>query len=186
MKKFLILLVTLLSITIIGCGKDYAPTFKEAERDFANGYYESARKKYQLVFDESTNKKLRSDAQHRLTNYDYKVEMAIKEKRQKELYATKINVAYDNAMRDAVTYYYSHCYVGNDLNFVVVYISPNWFDLNQGYKEAFVKKTLGVYLDVLDSYNITINTNQLSFLVKNPITDKTVASWGNIRGINIR
>lgn len=93
--------------------------------------------------------------------------------------------SYNTVLSNQLPDLYGGCGLSPDFTYVVVYAKPMWYSLNEGYKKAFVKKTMQIYMGMLGARSISINTDHLSFYIKDPNTNETLASWGSIRGIHI-
>lgn len=207
MKKTIICCLVAISLGIAGCGTDYNQVFNSAINEFNNGNYDKAKKQYELIINNSTNDALIKRAKTELENYDQKVaehKKYTEDLKEKEIQADRERIerekqekakrleaynemleSYNSVLSNSLPSLYGGCSMSEDFTYAIVYVKPMWYSLNEGYKKAFVKKTMQMYMGMLGARSISINTDHLSFYIKDPNTNETLASWGSIRGIHI-
>lgn len=207
MKKLFCCFMLCLSIVIAGCGTDYNQVFNSAKQDFNAGNYEKAKNQFNLIINNSDDSKLQESAKKELENYEQKVaehKKYLAEQKEKEIQADRERIerekqekakkleaynemleSYNSVLSNSLPSLYGGCAMSEDFTYAIVYVKPMWYSLNEGYKKAFVKKTMQMYMGMLGARSISINTDHLSFYIKDPNTNETLASWGSIRGIHI-
>lgn len=87
---------------------------------------------------------------------------------------------------------YKGLYVGSRLTIgsvtsgtIRIYVSPLWYSLNEGQKNAFVMQTTKWYFGMLGARGMSYNMDKIDLFFRDPNTEAQVAKWGSIRGVVI-
>lgn len=69
--------------------------------------------------------------------------------------------------------------------FVVVYVNSNWYYLNKGQKEIVVERVVKTYAGMNGARGLEFDIDKLHVYIKSPTSERTLADWGPIMGIEI-
>ncbi len=177
MRKIAASLLMILMVFFSGCGVDYNEKMAAADAKFEKYDYVAAEKIYTEIAEKCSNESLKSKAKEKLKEIE-------KEQKRKEEIFVQFNQDYAKVMTDILPDLVVGAQIRNEsLEWVVVYVSPFWYSLNDDYKKAVVGKCLAMYRGMLGARGIKVNENDLSLFVKSATDGKSLATWGSIRGI---
>lgn len=96
----------------------------------------------------------------------------------------ELKESYNKVLSKTLQGLYEGCrFRGQD--FVVIYVNSNWYNLNKGEKEVVVDRAVRTYAGMYGARGLKLNTDGLDLYIKSKTSEKTLAKWGSIRGIQI-
>ena len=194
MIKFFLPVMLSFALLFVGCGTDYEKVYKSAERDFSNGKYEDAKKKFQKVYD-NTRGQLKSDAEKMLADYEQKVAFAKKEKVEREAKRKAEHEAVVKEMQTSFDYvlshnkmksYYHSCAISGDFHNVVVKVDHIWKQLlPDSIQKEYADQIARIYLGMANVRNLNMNRYKVYFTFKDHSNDKIYATWNLSNGTTL-
>lgn len=92
--------------------------------------------------------------------------------------------SYDKVLSNTLNGLYDGCRFRGQY-FVVVYVNSNWYYLNKGQKEIVVERVVKTYAGMNGARGLEFDIDKLHVYIKSPTSERTLADWGPIMGIEI-